>query len=639
MRNTCLFAMVVALILLAPASAQVTNTDYTRAQSPFPNIFAPYTAQSVPEPTYENTPRVQDMLQDGKLRLSLSDAIVLALENNLDLAIARYNLAIADTDILRSKSGASVRGVATGLVQGTPGGGVGGIGAAPSGTQAGGTATGAGGAGAGAAGIVQSTLGAGASVPSFDPVLTGQMSLSYLNAPQSNQVTTGVAAFQQNQATLNYGYQQAFHTGTTIELGFENSRTTNNSLFSILVPEVRSSATFSLRQRLLSGFGLGPNTRFIRIARNNREISDVAFRNQVIATVTQIENIYWDLVNAYEDVKVKQRSLELAEKTLSDNKKQVDIGTLAPIEIVRAEAEVATRQQELIQAQTQLQLQQLLMKNAVTRNLDNAQLADAEVVPTDIMELPAVEPVVPIQDLMNEAFGHRPELAEARIDLTNRDITRRAARNALLPSLDLVGWWGTSGLAGDQNPNLAIPGVTVVPTGYGDAFSDVVGGDFPNYGVGLQLNIPIRNRAAQADQVRSELELRQAELRMRQLRNSIAIEVRNAQFAVQQNRARVEAARKARELANESLDAEQKKYTLGASTNFLVLQAQRDVAEAESNLVAAMAAYQKSRVELGRVTGTTLDRYNISLGDAEKAQVTTPPIIPNVAPAKNNDNP
>ncbi len=618
------------------AQAQVQKpVDYSKPRSHFPSVIGPYIPRQVAEPAFSNAPRIDQLMREGKLMLSLDDAIALALENNLDLAIARYNLSIADTDILRTKAGSAARGVSTGLVQGTPGGGVGGLGTGAPGTGAGGTTGGAGGTGTGAGGLVTGTTGVGTAIDSFDPTLSSTLNINHASFPLSNTVTTGsINVLQQNAGTADFTYTQGFHTGAAMSVTFNNQRTTTNSLFTRLSPQVSSSFRLTLRQHLLAGFGLGPNTRFIRIAKHNREISNAAFRQQVITTVSQIQNIYWDLVNAYEDVKVRERSLALANKTLSDNRKQVEIGTLAPIEIVRAESESATRNQELIVAQTNLQLQQLLMKNAITRNLSDATLAGAPVIPTDSMQVPENEPVVPIQELIKEAMDNRAELEQSRIDLVNRDISTKSTRNALLPVVDFIAWYGGAGLAGEGNP-LTCGGILppcAPRAGFYNSFARLLDNSAPDYAVGLNVTIPIRNRSAQADQTRAELEYRQAQLRFQQLQNQVGIEVRNAQFALQQNRALVVAAQKGRELAQQSLDAEQKKYALGASTNFLVLQAQRDLTAAESALVSAMSAYEKSRVEMDRVTGLTLKHYNISLDDAETGRVSTMPAVPGVRP-------
>jgi outer membrane protein len=299
---------------------------------------------------------------------------------------------------------------------------------------------------------------------------------------------------------------------------------------------------------------------------------------------------------------------------------------------------VATNQQSLIVAQTNLQLQQLLMKNALSRTLVDPVLADAEVVPTDTMSVPDKEPVVPTQDLVNEALAHRAELAESRIDLTNRSITTRSAKNALLPTLSLFAYYQGSGLGGSPSPYCSPDNPTFKCTppptsvGYGDVVSQLFDSNAPSKGAGLQLSIPLRNRSAQADQVRAELEYRQAQMSLQQQENKIRIEVRNAQFSVQQNRAAVEAARAAVELGKQSLDAEQKKYALGASTSTLVLQNDRDLTQAQSNLVTAMSNYEKSRVELDRTIGATLDRLGILMSDAERGQVTKMPSVPHVAP-------
>jgi outer membrane protein TolC len=628
-------SLVILLLLATTAFPQQTNVDYGKPRGYFPNPVGPYIGRSVPAASLANSTRLADLIKDGKLMLSLDDAIALALENNLDLAISRYNLQIADTDILRTKAGASARGVASGLVQGTPGGGVGGFGSGAPGAGAGGTSGGAGGAGSGASGLVQSTIGTGAAVESFDPAINGNLSIEHAAFPLANTVTTGTAQLQENTATANFLYTQAFTSGTSLSFGFNNSRQTSSSVFTSLNPLLNSAGQFELRQRLLSGFGFGPNRRFIVIAKNNKNIADAGFRNQVIATVTQIQNIYWDLVNAFEDAKVKERSLTLAQKTLEDNRKQVQLQAMAPIEVLRAEAEVEGRNQELITAESNFELQQLLMKNAISRTLAETALADTQVLPTDTMSMPESEPVRPVQDLINEAVDKRPEMYQAVVDLKNRQVTKKAARNALLPTMDLVGFYGGSGIAGVQNPAVLAQGEPpLATTGFPDVLQRTFNNSSPDYSIGVNLNIPLRNRAAQADQVRSELEYRQAELRIQQLKNQIVIEVRNAMFSVKQNRARVLAAQKARDLAQKSFEIEQKKLDLGASTSAQVLVAGRDLAVAESNLVAASTIYEKSRVELDRSIGATLDRLNISMRDAEVGELHQMPKAQDVVPSK-----
>jgi len=615
--------------------------EYSKPRSAFPNLLAPYTARHVAPPNVANTPRIDQLLHDGKLYISMNDAVALALENNLDIAIARYNLNIADTDVWRSKAGAAILGVNSGIVQNTPGGGVGGLGTQV-GSGQGGTSVAAGGAGTGTGGLVVSTLGSGPFITSFDPILTGTFSVDHNTILASS---TFSPASPVNTTTGNFVYQQGFITGTNMSVGFNNTRQTfGNAPFTLLSPQLNSSFNFRLTQHLLQGFGFAPNTRFIRIAKNNREISDVAFRWQITTTVDQIENMYWDLVFAYENVRVQKEQLAFAQKTLSDNQKQVQIGTLAPIEVVRAQSTVATNQQTLTLALTNLELQQLLMKNALSRTLVDPVLADAEVIPTSTMELPAQESVVPIQDLVNEALSHRPELAEQRINLSNTEISNKAIRSALLPSLDLFAYYGGQGLGGAQNSSYIClvdptnqfcpqpPGsFKPVPTvGYGSTLNQLVNSTAPDKGMGISINIPLRNRAAQSTQVRSEFEYRQAQLRVQQIENQIRIEVRNAQFGVQQNRASVASAQAALDLGRQSLDAEQKKYALGASTSTLVLQNQALMTQAEVTLVSAQAAYEKAEIELDRSIGLLLDHAGIQIADAERGEVTHAPNIPHV---------
>jgi outer membrane protein len=631
----------------APPHQRFEIQNYSKPRGYFPNPLAPYSSREIAPPDLTNSPKIDQLMRDGKIYLAMDDAVALALENNLDIGIARYNLDIADTEILRAKAGGSTLGVNFGVVQNTPGGGAGGLGGTV-GSGTGGTSVAAGGAGAGVGGLVSSTLGSGPNITSFDPVLTGSLQMDRAYSQALNIFSDPTV--NQNSGTANFSYLQGFKSGTNLSVGFNNTHVTTRNSSASYSPAISSGFQFRMTQHLLQGFGFAPNTRFIRIAKNNREISDVAFRLQVITTVDQIENLYWNLVFAYENVRVAEESLAFAQKTLSDNQKQVEIGSLAPIEIVRAQSTVASDQQQLTLARTNLELQQLLMKNALSRTLVDPRLADAEVIPTSTMQLPTQEPVVPTQDLVNDALGHRAELAEARINLANQEISMKAVRNSLLPSLDLFGYYGGTGIGGDVALPTCQPGQSPFlnrcfdptfasppfrgggPVSYSSTLNQLVDSSAPDKGVGLTLTIPIRNRVAQATQVRSELEYRQAQMRLQQTENQIRIEVRNAQFGVQQNRTAVEAAQAAVELGRQSLDAEQKKFNLGASTSTLVLQNQSGLATAESNLVSAMAAYEKSQIELDRATGLLLDHAGIVMSDAQRGEVTHAPKVPFIAP-------
>src|SRR5206468_3857772 len=444
-----------------------------------------YLPERTPEPQLTNSARLTQLIRDGKLYLSLKDAIQLALENNLDLAIARYNLPIADTDILRTKAGGTFRGVNAGVVQGTPGGGVGGFGTGAPGAGAGGTTAGAGGAGAGASGLVQSTLGVGTPIASYDPAIIGAIGAEHQTTPLANQRNYGVPLLQLNSGQANFGVAQAFPTGGSVSFEFNNSRQTTNSPFFNLSPVLSSAYRFSFQQQLLAGFGFGPNLRYLRIAKNDKKISDIAFKDQVIATITQIENIYWDLVNAYEQSRVNEQSLAFSQQSLDNARKQLQLQSVPAMDVMRAEAEVSRRDQDLTVARTSLQLQELLIKNALTKSLDDPLLDSVQVVPTDrLQSVQTSAKTQPIQDLIAQAMHDRAELSESDIDLANRQISRKAAKNALLPSLALVGFYGGSGLAGSLNPVYNVPGIpnsSNVPTDFSGALTNAFNNTAPDY--------------------------------------------------------------------------------------------------------------------------------------------------------------
>jgi outer membrane protein TolC len=611
------------LVLTSFGAKAQMSTPADLEMPPSHNPLNPYMPDRVPEPVLTNSARLDTLIRDGKLYLSLKDAIDLALENNLDLAIARYNLPIADTDVLRTKAGGSFRGVNTGVVQGTPGGGVGGYGAGAPGVGAGGTTVGAGGVGAGNAGLVQSTLGAGTPVAHYDPQLTVTAGIEHLTLPLSSTQVYGIPSLQLNTGQVDAIYSQAFATGGSISFEFNNSRQTTNSPFIFLSPALNSYFRITLQQPILAGFGFGPNLRYLRIAKNNKKISDIAFRDQVIATITQIENIYWDLVSAYEQARVNEQSLAFANQSLENAKKQLQLESIPAMDVMKAEAEVSKRDQDLTVARTTLELQQSLMKNALTKSLDDAALEEIPVVPGDRIEngSPESDAREPIADLIAEGLRNRPELLETDVDLMNRQISRQAARNALLPSLSLVGYYGGSGLGGLVPPGISTP--SSAPTDLVGTWQNTFNNSSPDYFVGFNLNIPFRNRIAKADQYRSELEYRQASLRREQLRKQIRIDIRNAQYALEQSRARVESARKARDLAERTFEITKKEQELGAGSSFQTIIAQRDLSIAQLDLVTAMTTYEKARVELDRATGTTLEHNGVLIQEAVTGTVTT----------------
>ncbi|MGH9596648.1 MAG: TolC family protein [Edaphobacter sp.] len=617
------------VVVLMPISLLAQTPQATVAQAPtapprpalrldIPHSDNPvntYRASLVPQPNLANSPRIDTLVKNGVLELSLKNAIALALENNLDIAIARYNLPIAAADVMRTRAGGSFRGVNTGVVQNTPGAGVGGFGSGSAGAGAGGTSSGAGGAGSGANGLVSSTLGAGTNVSSYDPAITGNFNIEHYAEPLSNTVVYGVPVLMQNTTVGNIGYTQAFPTGTSITAVLNNNRGTLNSPQSFLNPTLNSYYHIQFQQQLLAGFGFGPNLRFLHIAKNNQRISDEAFKLQVVTTVTQIADMYWDLVAAYEDEGVKNRSLDFANQTLESDRKQLSLQAIPAMDVMKAEAEVANREQDLTIAKTTLQFQELLIKNALTKNLDDPILEAMPVRPTDQSSMTDTTVQEPTEDMISQALKERLELGESEIDLQNRRLSLNAARNALLPTVALTAYYGGSGLAGLQNPENHT--ISTAPQGFGGALRTAFNNSAPDYYVGLSVNVPIRNRVAKSDQYRAELETRQSELRLQQLKKQIRIEARNAQYALEQSEARVISARKGRDLAQKTFDITAKEQNLGAGSNYQTLTARRDLAAAESTLVAAMTAYQKAKIELERAVGSTLNANSISIESAK----------------------
>jgi outer membrane protein TolC len=598
---------------VATAQAAQSSIPFDQLLRPSRNPFNAYRGTAVPPPSLANSVRLDSLVRDGKLYLSLRDAIDLALEDNLDMVIARYNLPIAQMDVLRTQAGGSVRGVNTGVVSGTPGGGAGGAGA---GTGAGGTSSGAGGAGAGASGLVSSTLGTGTSVSNYDPMFSAITYVDHTTQLLPNKTLYGVPVIHENTLAGNFSYAQAFPTGGGLQVAWNNSRQTTNSPNNTLNPQLNSFVELYAQQQLLAGFGFGPNLRFLRIAKTNQKVSGIAFRAQAIATVTQICDLYWDLVNAYDNEQVGERSVDFARQTLETSRKQLELQAIPEMDVLKAEGELANREQDLTVARTNLELQELYMKNAITRSLDNPVLQEMPVVPVDHIgnQIQAISE--PVQDMIADALKNRTELLESSLVLENSELSRKTARNALLPSLSVYGFYVGTGYAGTPNP-AAGSSLANVPAGYGGALENALNYSSPEYQMGFQLNIPLRNRIAKADQARTELEYRQSQVYLEELKKRILIEVRNARYALEQGASRVDAARTARDLAQRTFDIMQKEQKLGAGSNQQTLEAEHDLALAESALVTAETMYEKARIEVKRTTGSILEEYGISIANAK----------------------
>jgi outer membrane protein TolC len=618
-----------------------TSRDFRVPRSYWKNPFAPYTPTTVDPVVTTNSTRLEDLAKGGKIYLSLSDAVVLALENNYDIAIQRYNIDIADTDILRAKSGSGLLGAPSGLVENT-------IGGANQLLQAngggpGGSSVAAGGAGAGTSGLTLTTNGLGPAPETLDPVLSGTLQMQRQIQPTASSFSGPVVHTDTNE--YNFTYNQGWITGTQLQVGFNNTRTATDQPFTTYSPALQSNFLATVTQHLAYGFGPGINQRLIIQAKNDRHITDAGFRQQILYTINQVENIYWGLVSSYEDVQSKQRALEQSKQLSADNRKQLEIGTLAPLDVVQSDSNVASDQQALVSSQSALEYQQLVMKQAIARNLSDPTLASAPIIPTDrvsILETP--EERMSVDELVKQANANRPDIQIAALTLKNDEITLRAEKNALLPQVDLYGYYGGSGLGGARGPNCTILNAefqsvpcteTTTPTvGYGSVLQNLFNNSGPDKGVGLNINVPLRNRRAQSEQARSVLEYRQAQLQLQQIYLKVRMQVINGQFALTNDRAQVQSAQAAADYNRQSLDAEQKKYRLGASTTANVLLQQRNLSNAENNLITARATYAKDRAALSQILADTLDRYGISIEDAVTGNVKQIPVIPGLEAAK-----
>jgi outer membrane protein len=608
-----------SLLLLGCLSLAADDSVWQR-------LARPYAPRPVPPVDLANSPRINQVLRAGNIYLSLSDAIALAIENNLDVELQRYNMPTADSELLRAKGGGLLRGFSYNLAEAPVG--VGGpssplVTTAASSTLAAGSVP----TNPSELGVLAeqqtnlSVLGTiplsnGPAIPQFDPAITGQVNWLHQSLPQTSPDVAGSNALATNTTLANVGYSQGFGPGTQLAASFDNSRETLNSTSSAYSPFTTSSFGFTVTQPLLRGFGLSVNRRFIRIAKNERKIADLLLRQQLIATVYGVVRLYTDLVALYEDVKVKEDTLAAAQRLYSDTKAQVDEGTQAQIELTRANAQVFSIRQDLINARGLLEEQEAIVKNVITRRSANQpDILNARIMPTDSLNMPEKDELPPLQNLLADAFQRRPDLKQAGVQVENSQISLEGSRNELLPELDLVGVAQNNALAGQQN-SIGPLGDPNFIGGYGSALEQLATRKYPTYGIGLQLTLPLRNRIAQADVARDEIQTRQTEIRLQQLRNQAQLEVEDALVAMRKARASYEAALQTQALQKESLEAEQSKFQVGASTSFFIIQYESYLSQARSTVVVAKGAYLKALAALQRAVGTILDDHQVSIEQA-----------------------
>src|ERR1039457_2086648 len=638
-------AVLIAATMAANAQDSAPRVAMPKEDHWYDRLLVPYQPRFVPPVSFENSRRIESLLRAGKLYLSLQDAIALALENNLDIELERFAPGLAEFDTLRTRGGAVPRGISYSINELPQG--IGGpaspllnlpaSGSTPT-TSVPTTLTEV------SAIVPAQTSSAitnlslpfstGPAIPIFDPAVVGSWSLQHTTTPETNTFIVGANSLTSQNELGSIGLQKGFGIGTQLSATFNGNRFDQNSNRNTINPYTNSSLGMSLDQPLLRGFGIGVNRRYIRIAKNGERVSGLLFQQQAIATVAGVIRLYTDLVSLNEDVQVKQETLALSERLYQDNKEKVDQGTLAPIELVRAQAQMAASRQDLANSQGFELQQELLMKTVLTRRgTADPLIREARIVTTTPIDVPATEDIRPIQDMLVDAFGNRPELEEARLQILNSELSMKGSKNALLPQVDIVASAQNNGLAGTLNPlatGTTGTGLTSPPNetfvgGFGSALAQIFRHNYPAYAVGIQLNLPIHNRVAEGDYVRDQMQFRQTQIRQVQLENQIRLEVEGALIALNRARAAYDAAVEARNLQELSLQIEMEKYANGILTTFLVQQYQSYVAQARSTEVSSRGTYAKAKAQLERATGWTLQGHNVSIDEAMHGRISTPP--------------
>ncbi|HTR36585.1 MAG TPA: TolC family protein [Bryobacteraceae bacterium] len=620
--KTTVVTLFVPLLLAADVSAQ-SELSVQPAAGRLGWLTRPYEAPSVPEIRLTNSPRLNELIRAGNLYLTAPDVVALAIENNIDVEVQRYGPLLSAQVLKRAQGGGALRSVGLGVAQGPQSVSLQGVSVNSSGgvTLSGGNGVSSGG------GIVTQL---GPNIPSLDPSLFAFASFQHASIPQSNTFLIGTDALIQDTRSFQLQYSQNWDFGLTTQMTYANSHFHVNSNFFTVNPYTSGDLDLQITQNLLQGFGSAVNGRNIRVQRNNVKVSRLQFEQQVVVTVSAALNLYWDLVSFNADVRAREQEVRTAEQLLADNKRQVQIGALAEIEVTRAEAQLYSSQQDLVVAQTNLRQQETILKNALCRDgISAAGLENVHIVPLDQIPVPPSDKLRPVPELVNEALAERPEIQQSRLNIQSNEMNLVGIKNSLKPSLQVFAELTNNGLTGELTAlGAGAPGADYLAGGYANLLAQIFRRNFPNYSAGVSLNIPLRNRAAQSDYATSELELRQNQLNLRKNVNQVTVDVQNAVIGLQQARVRYEAASKARELQEQTLAGDQRRYALGATTFFQVIQDQRDLATSQSSEVQSMANYTHARIALDQALGETLEVNHVSLDEALTGRLSRDSALP-----------
>ena len=620
-----------ATFVTSGLSAAETNIRVDRPQS---SIFVrSYQAATVPPVRSTNSPRLSQLIRGGTLYLTVQDAIALAIENNIDLEVQRYNPLLSHWALERAEGGGPLRGVNT--VSNANFGVTAGQGVQGASSLVGNTGGNFGGRSGPSGNAVVAQIGP--VTQNLDPVYQGTYAVGQQTQPQANPFLSGVETLIDKRRIYNNSLSEGFLTGGSLTLAFNNAYLNENAPTNNLNPSSAPALSLSLSQNLLNGFGIAVNSRTIRVAGENVKVSDLQFQSQVISVVSNVLSLYWGLASDQADIRAKQGALDLAQRLYENNKKQVQLGTMAPLDITQAESQLATSQRDLIFSQAAEQQQEVKLKDALSRNgLGDPLLANVPIVTLDNIDIPAKVDLPPLQQLVQKALGTRQDITAEHINFENARTSATGTVNGVLPRLRVFATASVQGLSGQVNnarfPELPPPDAYYVG-GIGNAVSQIFRRNFPSQDVGLSYNENLRNDVAQADYGIEQLQLRQSEINIRKDLNQVAVDVSNQMISLQQAHSRYQAAVQSQTLDQQLVDAEEKKYKLGTSTTYNVIQTQRDLAAAKSNVIAAEAQYANAKIGLERVLGTTLQVYNISLDEAVSGRVTRESAAP-AAPAQ-----